>query len=581
MKIKNIFQEITLITKAIQYQRVEFALIEEGEIKKNFNPYDYRQIKVLAEFNSPSKKQYLIPAFWFRPTTIYFTNSDEQPKGISGYASIDENEVQGLETVELNGQDHYRVRFNPYESGKWHVNFLVFINEKIIEKYEQDFYVEASKEKPKGIIRIDKTNNCNFVDNNDKTFIPIGMNTAWYTSTTRKSRDYDVWFLKMKANQMNCCRIWLAPWGFALHWAKFDNFDERFDALARLDRTLELAEENDIYFMMTLLNHGQFCYKSNPQWIRNSWNVVNGGILTSPREFFEKEEAKIIYKNQLLYLIARYSYSFNIMAWELFNEVDHIEEYDEELFTLWHQEMAAFIKNHDPYHHLVTTSYKYVDGKGNSLSEIDFVNPHSYSYDNMNLNVELPKIQEQLFKKYHKPVFHSEVGIDWRSGGGTYQLDRSGIAVKQAIWAGIMGGGAGSAMNWWWDSYINRYHLYHLFTGAAKFALGLEMKGNYNLLQNQKQIVINNKNIKLIGYMFDNRIYGYLFNKKWVYYKLKNIEEVLDLEIVIPFSNGKYTISLYDTNSGEIVSKYLLQNEENQIKLSIKTIIKDIAFIIN
>src|SRR5690606_12081383 len=96
------------------------------------------------------------------------------------------------------------------------------------------------------------------------------------------------------------------------------------------------------------------------------------------------------YKNQLLYIIGRYGYSDHIMAWELWNEVDWTDGYKAADVFTWHQEMSQFMKENDPYSRLVTTSYKGETGGAYNLATIDYVNPHSYSYYGLNMNLTLP-----------------------------------------------------------------------------------------------------------------------------------------------------------------------------------------------
>ena len=48
-----------------------------------------------------------------------------------------------------------------------------------------------------------------------------------------------------------------------------------------------------------------------------------------------------------------------------------------------------------------------------------------------------------------KPSFVEEFGASWR---GPYQhsLDPSGIGMHTGAWASLVGGAAGTAMQWWW-----------------------------------------------------------------------------------------------------------------------------------
>ena len=117
--------------------------------------------------------------------------------------------------------------------------------------------------------------------------------------------------------------------------------------------------------------------------------------------------------------------------------------------------MAKFLKENDYRGRMVTTSYNYEDGLAYTVTDIDFVNPHNYNYTNKNIVSALPQVLNRLFDKYGKPVLQSEIGINWENGAATAQLDPTGITLRQAAWAGFMGGGAGGAMHWWWDSWVH------------------------------------------------------------------------------------------------------------------------------
>ena len=81
--------------------------------------------------------------------------------------------------------------------------------------------------------------------------------------------------------------------------------------------------------------------------------MANGGILEHPLQFFTSNEAKRVYKNQLLYIIARYGYTKSLFSWELFNEVDYVDgaALGSLVVRNWHDEMAIFLKANDPITH--------------------------------------------------------------------------------------------------------------------------------------------------------------------------------------------------------------------------------------
>ena len=163
----------------------------------------------------------------------------------------------------------------------------------------------------------------------------------------------------------------------------------------------------------------------------------------------------------------------------------------------WHKEMAAFIKENDPYKHLITTSYKYMNKSSNlayGAKEIDFISVHSYDFPNSNINKKLPPEAQAVMIRYDKPVHVGEIGIDWQSGRTCHEIDPNAISIRQAQWAGMMSGSLGGAMQWWWESWIHPHKLYYLYNGAGVYASKLDLR---YLSKQYKDALINTARIIL------------------------------------------------------------------------------------
>ena len=347
---------------------------------------------------------------------------------------------------------------------------------------------------------------------------------------------------------------------------------------ARLDKVLDLAVEHDIQVMLALLNHGQFSANVNPNWSMNPWNEDNGGPLAYPSQFFTHHDAKETYKQQLLYIIGRYGYSTGIMAWELFNEVDWTDNFSSTAVYIWHTEMSQFIKEHDPYGRMVTTSYKGSQGGAYNSIHIDFANPHSYDYGSRNIMESLTPVIDSLHAQYEKPILQSELGINWQNGRDTTTADPTGVSLKQAQWAGVMNGSAGAAMNWWWDSWVHPNDLYGRFTGIGKFAARMDMTGEtYDLLHRLDGVDVSRSQVGILGYRIDNRVYGYLYDTFWRH----DMTTVYDKQttVVIPIATGSYRLTIYDTDSGEPLESRALTSSSGQVTFTL-TLAEDKAFII-
>jgi hypothetical protein len=575
----NLFAGVNIIGEAKTGELAEIDLVERdsGFIAETYNPYDRAQVSVYADFTAPSGKTWRVPAFWYHDYYFTFDETFKEASGVSGVASLNPEEPQGLEKVEWQGEPRYRLRVMPDEAGEWNARLYVEQFGILTQSMPFSFRVEPGK-KTRGMIEVDPTNKRFFRYRSGETFIPIGINLGWWTHSARKTYDYEVWMGKMSAAGMNFARIWLAPWGFALHWGNsYDNFDDRQNSAARLDRVLRIAEENGVYIMLTLNNHGQFSSQVNPNWRENPYNILNNGILTRPEHFFSNAKAKAAYKNELAYIIGRWGYSEMIMAWELFNEVNWTDNYQINAVNInnWHREMARFLKENDYRGRMVTTSYNYEQGAAYRLEEIDFVNPHNYDYNDKSIPATLPAVLNQLHGLYDKPVLQSEIGINWQNGYSTAQVDPAGITLRQAAWAGMMGGGAGGAMHWWWDSWVHPGDLYHQFRGAAAFSRKLNLSGAYEPLSAS----FSRGSLAALGYSYPDRVYGYIYDTRWVHSNDKSTDiSGATMNIVLPA--GTYAITYYNAHTGEEISTGEFTAAGGSGVLNLPAFRADVAFII-
>lgn len=135
-------------------------------------------------------------------------------------------------------------------------------------------------------------------------------------------------------------------------------------------------------------------------------------------------------------------------------------------------------------------------------------------------------------------------------------------------------------MNWWWDSFVHPANLYFRFTGASKFSLQMNLIGeSYEQLRFDEDIRIDGDEIGILGYRVDNRVYGYLFDQNWIY----NGKEVdtKALSVTIPIANGKYTIRLFNTVSGDVKKEEKVSIRDERLTFTIENFHRDLAFIVD
>ena len=250
-------------------------------------------------------------------------------------------------------------------------------------------------------------------------------------------------------------RIWMCPWAFGIEDTATSLNNYALQPAWRLDYVFQLAEQRGIYLLLCLDYHGM--YESQPDywggnniWPQNPYNVTNGGPCTVANDFFTNATAIKIYQKRLRYLIARYGYSQNLLAWEFFNEIDNDYAYlDSADVAAWHGVMGGWMHTNDIFGHLVTTSLTGSSDRPEiwTLPQLDFAAYHSYGEPGP--ATRLSGVAQSFLQRYGKPVMIGEFGTDWRGWNRTNDLHLRGW--REGIWGGALGGSVGTAMSWYWE----------------------------------------------------------------------------------------------------------------------------------
>ncbi|MFC1800034.1 FlgD immunoglobulin-like domain containing protein, partial [Candidatus Eisenbacteria bacterium] len=243
----------------------------------------------------------------------------------------------------------------------------------------------------------------------------------------------------------------------------------------KLDYIMELAREKGIYLQLVTQHHGQLNSTfTEAQWDENPYNTANGGMLSSPEQFFTNADAKDLYKRKARYTVARWGYATSILCWELWNEVLYTDNAGANVsaITDWHEEMAQYIQSIDPWEHMLTTSVSVnptdaMSAAVWSLPEIDCTQPHLYVSEITN------NIRNKIVSTwtYDKPVIVGEFGI---APIGNRFSDLDGTHIHNGIWSAAMT--MTGAMTWWWDDYIHPNDLYYHYAGLSSFFQGEDLR---------------------------------------------------------------------------------------------------------
>lgn len=424
------------------------------------NQFDPNEIDVTGLIRAPSGRQIALPAFPYQD-----------------FRSVTEGEREVLQPV---GDLVWKLRFAPTEIGLHAIRLRACDSEGESTSAEMKF--EAVAGDRDGYIRRSAREPRRFAFQSGKPYFAIGENVCW-PSRDRPLHDYGLWFGHLRDARCNYARLWLA--GQFIATAPIHSPDDpkevgpgRYSQRSswRLDQVIDLADRDGIYCMLCLDSFNSLrTSQPYPAFEEYPLTAKFGGPLKSPDEFFTNAEARRLFRQRLRYYVARWGYSTHIFAWEFWNEVDIIEHYDSPQVVSWHRDMARYLRSIDPWQHLITTSFARSDGDPavDSLPEMEFVQTHCYGpRDTAGALLGFSRDKAQ---KYDKPHFVGEFGAD-ALGKGDLE-DTQAIHLHNGIWATALSGDAGTAMTWWWDSYVEPRNLYSHFASAARFLRGTDWLG--------------------------------------------------------------------------------------------------------
>lgn len=532
----------------------EIAKAEKFEVKFDFqgiysNPYDPHDIETEAVFFSPSGRVLKMP----------------------GFLASGEVSLRGPVRDPV-----WMLRISPDEVGDWSWYLRVKNAKGETRSALAKFKVKPS-DNP-GFVRVDRQDPHYFSFDSGQFYYPIGHNMAWDSD-----ENYAKNFASMHAAGENWSRIWMSNWSFGLEWKEMGFFqglgNYNLANAKRLDSLLELAKKSGIYLQLVFDFHGALSSKVNAEWPNNPYNITNGGMLKDPSEFWSNLEARAIYKNRVRYIVARWGFSQQVMAWELFNEINFSDNFPAEKESLWVKDISSYIKDIDPHKHLITTSYyDYYNKSTYELPTIDFTQYHAYQ----KRVVKTMQNVVQRFRAFNKPFIFAEFGNN--SADGVDDRDKKGIFLHAGIWGQAMQPFGGNAMPWWWNTHIAPNNLYFHFKALAAFLEGVDRRGKdwqtvretwtisrrLGLKETLHLHALRSRDLSL-GWIVDARALSSddagSF-KDWNELKFK-------LNLSHP---GLYKVEYWDTEKGQKISGQDLESKDGQLVLAPPKFHNDIAF---
>ncbi|HVW94471.1 MAG TPA: DUF5060 domain-containing protein [Mucilaginibacter sp.] len=491
-----------LLNKAVvEYKKAEWDVNISAAYA---NPYDQKDITLDLSMISPSGMPVALPCYFERGDTS---------------ASL------------------WKARFAPQEAGKYTYVFRLQNKAGTFTSATGTFVAE--KDAGPGFLH--KNTLWTFRFDNGKLFRGIGENVGWESRSFENPKwTYDYLLPTLAKNGANFFRTWMCYWNLPLEWQKvhstkrYSNTTNYFNpgAIKRMDDLVHLTDSLGLYFMLTMDWHGHLMEGGG--WKDSPYNVVNGGPARTPTEFFTLRSARDKYKNKLRYIVARWGYSTSIAAFEFFNEIDNaaFNGADSILIphaaiTQWHDEMSRYLKDIDPYKHLVTTSVSHRDIMGmNSIAYIDFNQKHIYKHTE-----KIPAIYPDYIQTFGKPYVVGEFGYRWEDDDPKYG-EGFDYDYKRGLWYGLFSPTPILPMTWWWELFDTR-HMTPYFNAVREISDDMLKAGNGKF----EQFIVTTDRIESHAVRCGQKYFVYLLN---------NTDERITSPVSFPFGGKTVSAQSFD-----------------------------------
>lgn len=481
------------------------------------NPYNPEEVSIDAEITLPNNTKILVPCFYF-------------------IKSIFQNNQWKIDST----QQHWAVRFSSPQVGK-HLISLKLTDKNGIS-ISTLYQVDIQQSTLMGIVGIDPQNKQYYRHQTGEPYYPLGINVAWDSQV-----NYGTIMNNLADANANLVRYWQVPFNRqALEW-KNDNYTLGLgmysqQAAAMQDSILNLAEKRQLKLQLTLFQHGMFSENVNSNWADNPYNAALGGPLGRAEEFFYNATAKKGVKKLLRYIVARWGYSPNVFAWELFNEVQFTGMHPNQSAAwrtgvlAWHDEMGQYLKSIDPFKHIVTTSAD--DNQCldmDKLQGLDVVQYHLY-------NTKLLTAQNALDKSFKEKltrtaIINGEYGLDVTTADVPFDMQRI------IIWTGIMS--QVPHLMWLWDNY-KQADWANLFQYPAAFLKDRDFVKEGTLTNWNPTASYTSTLLDALGFKSDKNAYVLVYDTQ----NRNNLSNANLLLTDLP--EGKYKAKFVNTATGEV-----------------------------
>jgi hypothetical protein len=440
-------------TRVKRYEKLELTFELGGTYA---NPFDPREVDVVAEFKGPSGRALKLPGFYYQ----------DLARGEGG-------------TVRAAGAACWKVRFAPVEVGDYTYRLKAKDRTGAEARASGRFACVAGK--GRGFVRVHPKNPHYLAFASGETYFPVGINVFFTTRVGKPLPDARLptclrQMRNLAENGGNFVRLRADGWWLALEMCP----DRACGYLGlgyyhprtcwEIDRIVDLAGERGLYIMFCADNANANVNDPTHKW-QKAYNLYvkgRGGPCEKPRDYWTNPEARRLARQRLRYITARWAYSPQVMAWEFWNEVN-LRRCPTREVAAWHAEMAKGWRALDPYGRPVTTSLMGDAAAAADvwkIPELGIVQEHLYNTPDV-ADAHAEAVRGALGHR-RKPFFIGEYGA--RSRNPQLEKDPEGVQLHNGLWAPAFAGSCGTAALWYVENHLERFKLHRHYRAFTEFA---------------------------------------------------------------------------------------------------------------
>jgi hypothetical protein len=141
-----------------------------------------------------------------------------------------------------------------------------------------------------------------------------------------------------------------------------------------------------------------------------------------------------------------------------------------------------------------------------------------------------------------------------------------------------MSGAAGTAMLWWWDTYVDAEDLYHVFTPVARFAADIPWSTvGFEPLQTEAA----EPRLRALGLRSDRLAILWLQNKGHTWWNAVHdepVEPIRGATVQLEgLADGDWTARWFDTREGTWLRREAVRAEGDRLELAVPSLSADLA----